>query len=322
MATALSLDGLTSLRRLDPDAAALGGTLCALIGDAGFDVAIVRETPVAASWFACPDGIRFRILRCGGQAVPLDEGRIGDAVALLDRIDPVLARIEQVLDLVLEPDALGADLPQGVILSFEDEGTAGLIAVPPHHAGRDGWEARARTLAPPASALPVIVRVLVDGPRLGIAEAGELAAGDLVLVGAAPSAILSAADDIRLAGAITLSTGYFTLDPQGGPMATETPLAGAPRDFAVPLTLRLPDRLTSAASLAALRPGMALPLGPLTEGMPIDLLVAGRMLARGELVQLGDRFAVLIEERASIADVSDAPPLDIEGDGDSAEADA
>ena len=73
-------------------------------------------------------------------------------------------------------------------------------------------------------------------------------------------------------------------------------------DFMVPLTIRLPDRMTSAASLSALVPGTTLPLGPLTEGMPVELRVADRLLARGELVQLGDRFAVLIESRADIAD--------------------
>jgi hypothetical protein len=53
--------------------------------------------------------------------------------------------------------------------------------------------------------------------------------------------------------------------------------------------------------------------------MPIELLVAGRPLARGELVQLGDRFAVLIEERAPIDD-GIAEPIEI--DPEAAEAQA
>lgn len=77
-----------------------------------------------------------------------------------------------------------------------------------------------------------------------------------------------------------------------------------PNDFMVPLTIKLPDRMTSASSLSSLVPGSTLPLGPLTEGMPVELRVADRLLARGELVQLGDRFAVLIEDRA---DIHDAP---------------
>jgi hypothetical protein len=48
--------------------------------------------------------------------------------------------------------------------------------------------------------------------------------------------------------------------------------------------------------------------------MPIELLVAGRPLARGELVQLGDRFAVLIEELSAIDDAGTAEPVEIDAD--------
>ncbi len=159
------------------------------------------------------------------------------------------------------------------------------------------------------ASVPVVFRLLVEGPRLPVAEAGDLAPGDLVLLAARPGATLDADNGTAFAGQCDLSSGSFTPHPQGGPMAADS---SAPRDFAVPLTLRLPDRMTSAASLAALRPGMALPLGPLTEGMPVELLVAGRPLARGELVQLGDRFAVLIEERAAIDDGGDAEPVEVD----------
>jgi flagellar motor switch/type III secretory pathway protein FliN len=318
MATALALDGLTDLPRLDPARAALGAALCALIGDAGFDTAVLREAQPAAAWFACADGVRFRFLRCDGRAALLDPARTGDAVALLDRADPELARLEQVLELMLEPEALDEErVGNAVIVSFRDGGAAGLIAVPLDHTRRAGWEERARALDPVAATLPMVVRLLVEGPRLAIAEAGDLAPGDLVLLAPRPGATLEADAGPVLAGQCDLSSGSFTPHPQGGPMAADS--SAAPRDFAVPLTLRLPDRMTSAASLAALRPGVALPLGPLTEGMPIELLVAGRPLARGELVQLGDRFAVLIEERAPIDD-GIAEPIEI--DPEAAEAQA
>ena len=67
------------------------------------------------------------------------------------------------------------------------------------------------------------------------------------------------------------------------------------RDFAVPLTIRLPDRMTSAASLAALRPGTTLPLGPLTDGMAVELLVAGRPAStRGALVRWDEHPAASV----------------------------
>jgi flagellar motor switch/type III secretory pathway protein FliN len=158
--------------------------------------------------------------------------------------------------------------------------------------------------------MPAVLRILVHGPRVGIAEAGDLAAGDLVLLSPRPAATIEQDDGAGHTGQLDFATGNFTPHPQGAPMADEPPA----RDFAVPLTLRLPDRATSAASLAALRPGMALPLGPLTDGMPIELLVAGRPLARGELVQLGERFAVLIEELSAIDDTGAAEPVEIDAD--------
>jgi len=88
--------------------------------------------------------------------------------------------------------------------------------------------------------------------------------------------------------------------------------APSPRDFAVPITLRLPEQRVSAAALADLRPGVALPLGPVAEGMMVELLVAGSPLARGELVQLGDRFAVLIESRVDLAEGAVQQPVEVE----------
>lgn len=314
MATALRLDALTGLPRIDADAAALAESLIALFEDDGIGASIEKDSP-PGPWFVCAGGVRFRVT--GGP--PLSPERIGDAIALLDRADPLLARVEAVLGIALEPGAVEvSESPRCVVLALAAEGVAATIAFAADHPERAAWEARALALRPADARLPVVLRVLAAGPRLGVAETGALAAGDLVLIGARPAAVLEASDGSALTGQLDLATGGFTLHPEGDPMASEPAASAAQRDFAVPLTVRLPDRATSAASLAALRPGTALPLGPLTDGMPVELLVAGRLLARGELVQLGDRFAVLIEERAQIDDADSAGPVEI--DPDAAEA--
>ncbi|HVJ01023.1 MAG TPA: FliM/FliN family flagellar motor switch protein, partial [Sphingomonas sp.] len=225
--------------------------------------------------------------------------------------DPLLTRAETALGIALEPDAVedGGPAPC-VVLSLAAEGVGATMTVPLDHPARAQWETQAGALRPADARLPVVLRLLVAGPRLGVDEAGALVAGDLVLIGTRPGATIEASDGASRAGQLDLVSGSFTLHPEGNPMAADPAASAAPRDFAVPLTVRLPDRATSAASLAALRPGTALPLGPLTDGMPVELLVAGRLLARGELVQLGDRFAVLIEERAAMDDVDAAGPVD------------
>ncbi|PSJ43490.1 FliM/FliN family flagellar motor switch protein [Allosphingosinicella deserti] len=313
MATMLRVDALGALPRLDPAASALGDAVVALLEAQGLDTMIVRAAAPGA-WFGCSDHVRFRL--SGG--LVLDPARIGDAMNILDDADPLLVRLEQILGLSLEPADIDGGAPERcVVLEIRGDCTTMEIAVPIDHPQGPRWHEEASALEPAPASLPVLLHVLVDGPRLPMAEAGALEPGDLVLLGARAVAALEAGPVGRFAGLLDFTSGGFTLQPQGTTMAADGSGAATSRDFAVPLTLRLPDRMTSAASLAGLRPGTALPLGPLTDGMPVELLVAGRALARGELVQMGDRFAVLIEERVGIDDRAPPPA----GDGDTVPAD-
>ncbi len=316
MATALRLDGLTRLRRLDSEATELARRVGGLLEAGGLTVSVLH-TVSAGFWFSCSDGVLFRLR----SSPPLHEERVAEAVAALDSAEPLLAAAEQALGLALEPAGMIEGEPEeSIVLAFEADGRAGEIALPVHHPRRSDWEAEARALPPSPAMTPVTLRITVQGPRLAICEAGDLAPGDLVLIGARPAATIETEAAGGLAGQLDLASGSFTPHPQGAPMADDSP--GPARDFAVPLTLRLPDRMTSAASLAELRPGMTLPLGPLTDGMPVELLVAGRPLARGELVQLGDRFAVLIEERAVIADEPVPGPAESDAETEASAAEA
>lgn len=304
MATALRLDAL-DLPQVDPAQHALTAAVARLLEQAGFAVDILAAPP-RGSWFRCADGTCYRP---GGAA--LHPERIAEAAAALDAAEPLLVALEQVLGVQLEPDDLGtASDDPALHLGLRREGLAAALLLPCAHPERANWIADAEALTPPASRLPLLVRLLLLGPRLGIAEAGNLAPGDLVLIGARPPATLEA-PHFRQAGQVDLSTGSFTPHPDGAPMESSD-AAPSPRDFAVPLTVRLPERLTSAAALADLRPGVALPLGPIAEGMAVELLVAGSPIARGELVQLGDRFAVLIEARADLTEATVQQPVEFE----------
>jgi flagellar motor switch/type III secretory pathway protein FliN len=298
MATALCFEALRGLRRLDPATSALGGAVSGLLEACGIQATIVHAIAPGA-WFGCGDAIRFRML----DSRPLDETRIGDAVRILDDAEPLLERLEQGLGISLEPAGiLEGDPDRSVVLLVRSEALAAELALPVDHPAAQRWHAEAQALDPAPAATPLVLRILVDGPRLPMAEAGSLEPGDLVLLSTRTAATLEAGPIGSITGLLDFLSGAFTLQPQGTTMAADGPGSATSRDFAVPLTLRLPERMTSAASLADLRPGTALPLGPLTDGMPVELLVAGRALARGELVQLGDRFAVLIEERVGIDD--------------------
>lgn len=304
MATMLHLDAL-DLPRVDPARDALAGAVARMLENAGFAVEIVAAPP-RGSWFRCADGSQFRT----GRAV-LHPERIAEAAAALDDAEPMLLALEQVLGLQLEPQDLGSASDDDALhFALRREGLDATLLLPCDHPHAANWLAEADALTPLAARLPVLVQPLVQGPRLGIAEAGDLASGDLVLVGARPRATLEA-PHFRQAGQFDLAAGTFTPHPDGAPMESSD-AAPAPRDFAVPLTLRLPEQRVSAAALADLRPGVALPLGPVAEGMMVELLVAGSPLARGELVQLGDRFAVLIESRVDLAEGTVEQPVEVD----------
>ncbi len=296
MNEAVAVEGLTSLRQVDPDEAAFASALCALMRHAGLDVRVV-DARLASPWFAVAEHLQFHVAAIAERAVPLSAERVADTVAALDAVDPILVAIEGALGVSMDAAAMVAVTPlHSIMLSLGSGGDTVFLAVPTEHERRDGWIDRAAKLPPSDMQLPCVIRIDAAGPRLTIAEASDLDAGDLVLIADQLRATLTHVHFGAFAGVVELNTGRFAAGQNGALMSEET------NDFLVPLTIRLPDRMTSAAALASLVPGTTLPLGPLTSGMPVELRVADRLLAHGELVQIGDRFAVLIESRADIAD--------------------
>lgn len=69
-------------------------------------------------------------------------------------------------------------------------------------------------------------------------------------------------------------------------------------ELSVPVTLRLPDTVVTASELDKLADGGTLELGPVVEGLTVSLSVGGRSIGDGELIRLGDRFAILLEKPA------------------------
>lgn len=297
----VGIDGLTALRRINPDDAALGAALCMLLRASGMTVRPVAA-PAHDAMFMTQGGLGFVIDSINGQTPQLSPSRLTETVAALDVSDPLLVDVEAALGLSLDATDMGqsATIAVGIHVARDDIGLT--LAVPRNHANRADWIARAATMTPSAPHLPVIVSLFISGPRLTVADTNDLSSGDLLLIAQSATATLQTAYSPAISGAFNFSTGQFMHSQTGAIMSDDT-LA---TDFLVPLTIKLPDRMTSAASLADLVPGTTLPLGPLTEGMPVELRVADRLLARGELVQLGNRFAVLIEDRADINDAGAA----------------
>jgi flagellar motor switch/type III secretory pathway protein FliN len=292
----VGIDGLTALRRIDPEDAALGAAICVLLRADGTTVRLV-DAP-ENGLFITEGGVAFAIQSINGNAPIISTARVTEAAAALDAIDPMLVDIEAALGLSLDATGMGSVGSAAIGIDVRREDFSLTLVIPRDHTRRADWVALAETLPPSTPHMPVIVALLMTGPRLTVAEASDLASGDLLLVPQSAMATLQTAHLPAMTGAFDFSTGQFSLGQTGDLMPDDTIAS----DFMVPLTIKFPDRMTSAGSLSALVPGTTLPLGPLTEGMPVELRVADRLLACGELVQLGDRFAVLIEDRADISD--------------------
>jgi hypothetical protein len=195
------MPGKPRFRAMDAEEAhlrqSLLGALCGVrVGAhplrAHFPLAIdsVRAEPVdqLSPWFLCADDIAFRIVRLADRPVRLDPAD-GPAMALLlDAADSLLAALEDVLGLTLEPGDIGPRPGRALLIArIEGEGGEALIdlALP-----RDA--ALLPTPAPFAPAMlghiPVGIRLTINGPRLPPADAAALARGDMLLLGPAPLA--------------------------------------------------------------------------------------------------------------------------------------
>jgi flagellar motor switch/type III secretory pathway protein FliN len=182
-------------------------------------------------------------------------------------------------------------------------------------------------LEPDWARVPVAYELRLSGPSLGIDSAAGIGAGDMVLIGnrsvaariiwplAGPSEGCMAPSEIdrsvSILGRYDLISGNFTttgptsIEQESMTMAATDPSnaqdAPANAGFVVPVSIRLPVRMASVADLSTMRVGTTLSLGPVTQGLAVSLMVADREIAHGELVQLGDQFAVLIDAQPELA---------------------
>jgi flagellar motor switch/type III secretory pathway protein FliN len=334
------VEGLTKLKKIDPQTADITNMIMRLIEGERFadetGIITLSSQVERGGWGANPvfktqTGLMFQIVELQSKPFIITADRIREAAAAVDQIGPVLDHIETVLGIPLEPiDLITPPDASSVLIRVtakSDDGPSDQIIIagdvgsfnPTHMA------AASRVCTAHPKDVPVVFEILVTAATLPIEEAAELADGDMILIGRqAPAKLRWESPSIGgpekpiVDGYVDFSTGLFILQ-----MEKDDAMASEPQGFGVPVTISLPTRTTSAESLAALKPGVTLPLGPITAGLRVDILVGGRTLAQGEIVQVGDQFAVLIEDRASMDDAitadqgsdvpqEDAPPSSVE----------
>ncbi len=303
-----------ALAQLDPDRIAWARAAAQRLTASGFDAAITPQRGEDAQLWYCSEQIAF-----APQApAPLRGAVADDLIAVLSAHETVLGTIEQALGLAAEFSTYGPLQEDVPIITLRREGSvlarlAILVALDPL----------------PAPPPPEISRLACTAARLPLADAQRLTGGDLLVLAHGPWPLL-AEDGGAFSAPGLPPLGY---DPIGGkiipilaqttatasgasfPMSTSEAAAG----LMVPVTVHLADMAVSQADLARLGETGTFDLGAVHEGLSVTLLIAGRRIGQGEIVRLGDRFAVLLDHAETPQPVADEVDMHdpVSADGDS-----
>jgi flagellar motor switch/type III secretory pathway protein FliN len=307
-----SVAAIRSLKSINESDANAGNALLHLLGSVG-QASLADYVSAPDHWFASRSDVVFAISVEGMAAITAD---IDLACDMLDAAEPLLQQAEQLLGIELDPHDLQPkrqimqDFPEALVARIRSADVTLWIAVQPHAEYAVQWQAKAEMLPLHQAAAPVRIRVMLTAARLSLEQAAGIASGDLLLLARNIPAMIVTADDLRLDridGHFDCRSGAFgagaIFDDGDADMADDDleQSGSTAAAFAVPITLQLPGQFIDASMLVALAPGYVLPLSPLVQGLQVDLLVGGRRIARGEIVEMGDSFAVHIDERLTPA---------------------
>ncbi len=319
-----SVAALRSLRSVEVSAAQTGNALLSLLGTIG--KAALADFDLAPDyWFVSDANSAFAVAVDGIVVSAADLDLACDA---LDAAEPLLQQSEALLGVALDPLDLKpkaqimADFSTALVARIDSPATTLWIALHPDAGHIAQWQAKADSLPVDPATVPIPVMVTLTAARLTPEQAAGMAPGDLLLLARHMPAMLAAVSQDKadpVGGRFDCQSGAFSAgavfdDGDADMQDDDLEPSGAAAAFAVPVTLRLPGHSIDAATLAALGPGYVLPLSPLVQGLQVDLLVGGRRIARGEIVELGDNFAVHIDERITQAGAKAAPEPAMEDD--------
>jgi type III secretion protein Q len=311
------------LPTLDPARQALAERLALTIeaaGDAATALRVrIEHHPEAGVWFGGVDGVALRIDEIDGAAAALHPERVDAAVAALDRVEPLLDLIEAATGWVIEPETTldhpDAEAVTLVVDASQGEVRAARFALAVPWALAEAVAMLSTPSAPAVDGIPVPCRLDAVAAALAVDDAGAIGPGDLIVLAPAPwRATLHAGPlgdtNIRFDPVAGLATFEEIRVTTADPVPGETDAADGGEGvgaFRVPIEISLEGGAATLSELAALREGGSLPLGAVTEGLRVTLAVGGRSLGTGEVVRLGERFAVIVDRLAEAPPASEAP---------------
>lgn len=282
--------------------------------------AVAEETNAGgAYWLTGPKAQpALRLIQWNGAPVVTHPERIAALATLLMEADVVLSALELKLGIGLEPDTISDNSPDGARL-IELDFYSGSVLL---HRIWLGFPSSFVLPADPttesinATHVAVAVTLQSQVASLDVDDASAIDVGDLLILragrwptkletpfGAVDGQLDAQANQFSIANGETMQGQSMTSDDNAGE-------GGGFGALHVPVSIRLPDQSMTIEELGKLRAGLAVPVGQVTAGVQVELLVAGRLIAKGELVRLGEQFAVHIDALPQ----QDMPPAAGESD--------
>jgi flagellar motor switch/type III secretory pathway protein FliN len=310
-AAKLAMRNTQSLKKLDPGKVGLTDAVLKLLSGE-MDVMVASAVP-DAKVFVADDQMAFAVLSKTGNCILGSDESVDHACDMLDAADTLLSHAEKALGIMIAPVAI-RPLPQSaffdedaLILQISDRDKILLLALQPDTEQSARWIEAARSTTPDLSAVPVPVIIEFEAAKLSVAETARIEGGDMLLLprsvralwqSALPSTVQLPRHAVINLQNMTLKFGgayYDELETGMSDDDTYDDTKETSASFNVPVTIRLPTQYIDAATLAGLHEGSSLQLGPLLQGLPVELLVGSRRIATGEIVEVGENFGVLID---------------------------
>lgn len=320
-----------SLEKLDPHKAALSNALLRLLFEESGRVtaSVMASEPADFNAFVVNDACAFVVCDGNGLSGPEQADDVDQACDMLDLADGLLKFAEGRLGIDLNPVAIvdaqasAFTSADAVVIYLQSEDTEVRLALIADNAQQAHWLAAVHSA--PAD-FPCLVTFEFEAARLPVASAAHIGGGDLLLLVRKVAATLScepaALQNAPQHGVIDLAAAIFSItdriyDEKDSSMGDDDrsdqidagEAGNATSQLMVPVTVRLPAQHFSAAALAALGQGSTLPLAPIVQGLQVELLVGGRKIANGEIVEIGDNFAILIGESTRTSSPIQSPGL-------------
>ena len=270
-----------------------------LLAVKGFQTRVLPTAEDETEWYV-GSALAFRPAPNARAAI----GAAGEElVAALAKNDALLSEIEGATGLAAEFKDHGPLPSNSVKIVLTKAGSAvgeiAALALPPREVPKHAYQS-----------LPLIFAAA----RLSIEEAHQLANGDMLLLSNGAWPLLDEMGRVVKAGmAFDPVLGAISNVPTLQDMNLESATMADPADgnqMSVPVAVQLTDTVLTEAELARLAQDGSVDLGAVSDGLHASVSVGGRTIGRGQIVRIGDRFAVLLEDASEPAIDEEQPVQD------------